>query len=63
MKKMSTGLIVYYDGYGSYDCPKSFLLMKPLKGFKQKNVLKCSFREFDNEENEHWTKLVLRRVR
>ena len=28
---MSTGSAVYYDGYGSYDCPKIFLRIKPLK--------------------------------
>ena len=63
MKKMSTGLSVYYDGYGSYDCPKKFLLIKPLKGVKQKKLEKCLSREFDNEKNEHWTKFVLRRIR
>ena len=61
-KKMSTVLSVYYDGYGSYDYPKNFLLIKPLKGVKKK-LEKCSSGEFDNEENEHWTKFVLRRVR
>ena len=61
MKKISTGSSVYYDGYGSYDCPKNFLLIKPLKGVRQKKLEKCSSREFDNEENEHWTKFVLRR--
>ena len=35
MKKMSTGLSVYYDGYGSYDSPKNFFLIKPLKGIKK----------------------------
>ena len=40
MKKMSTGLSVYYDGYGSYDCPKNFLLTKPLKEGKQKKIEK-----------------------
>ena len=63
MKKMSTGLSVYYDRYGSYDCSKNFLLIKPLKGVKQTKLEKFSSREFDNEENEHWTKFVLRRVR
>ena len=28
---MSAGSSVYYDKYGSYDCPKPFLLIKPLK--------------------------------
>ena len=60
---MSTGSSAYYDGYGSYDYPKNFLLIKPLKGVKQKKLGKCLSREFDNEENEHWTKFVLRRVR
>ena len=63
MKKMSTGLSDGYDGYGSYDCPQNFPLIKSLKGVKQKKFDKCSSREFDNEENEHWTKFVLRRVR
>ena len=31
MKKMSTGSSLYYKGYGSYDCPKNFLTIKPLK--------------------------------
>ena len=64
---MSTRLSVYYDGYGSCDCPKNVLLIKQTnKTNKQKNkkkLEKCSSREFDNEENEHWTKFVLRRVR
>ena len=29
---MSTGSSLYYDGYDSYDCPKTFLAIKPLKG-------------------------------
>ena len=33
---MSTGSTVYYDGYGSYDCPKKFLPIKPLKEVKKK---------------------------
>ena len=33
---MSTGLSVYYDGYGSYDCPKTFLSIKPVKGVEKK---------------------------
>ena len=49
MKKMSTGLSVYYDGYGSYDCPKNFLLIKPLRESNKKKLEKCSSREFDNE--------------
>ena len=28
---MSTGSTVYYGGYASYDCPKNFLRIKPLK--------------------------------
>ena len=60
---MSTGSSVHYDGYGSYDGPKNFLLIKPLNGVKQQKLEKCSSTEFDNEENEHWTKFVLRRVR
>ena len=28
---MSTKSSVYYDGYGSYDCAKIFLPIKPLK--------------------------------
>ena len=38
MNQMSTGLSVYYYGYGSYDCPKNVLLIKPLKGVKQKKI-------------------------
>ena len=60
---MSTGSTVYYEGYSSDDCPKNVLPIKPLKGVKQKKLEKCSFREFDNEENENWTKFVLRRLR
>ena len=33
---MSTGSTVYYDEYGSYDCFKNFLPIKPLKEFKKK---------------------------
>ena len=33
---MSTGPSLYYDGYGSYDCPKKFLSIKPLKEVKKK---------------------------
>ena len=33
---MSTESSVYYDGYGSYDCPKLFLRIKPLKGVETK---------------------------
>ena len=36
--------------------------IKPLKEVKQK-IKKCVTIEFDNEENEHWTKFVLWRVR
>ena len=61
-KKMSTGSSVYYDGYSSYDCPKNFLEIKPLKEVK-KIIIKCLSRKFDNEENEHRTKFVLRRAR
>ena len=28
---MSTGPRLYYEGYGSYGCPKNFLTIKPLK--------------------------------
>ena len=28
---MSTGPSLYYEGYGSYGCPKNFLTIKPLK--------------------------------
>ena len=49
-KKMSIGSSSYYDGYGSYDCPKKFLRIQPLK-----EVKKSIFRELDNEENEHRT--------
>ena len=38
MKNMRTGLSVYDDGYGSYDCPENFLLIKPLKGVQQKKI-------------------------
>ena len=51
---MSTGPSLYYDGYGSYDCPKNFLPIKPLKEVKKK----CVSREFDNGENEHCIKFV-----
>ena len=30
-KRMSTIPSLYYEGYGSYDCPKNFLAIKPLK--------------------------------
>ena len=43
------------DEQGSYDCPKNFLPIKPLKGVKKK----CVSRELNNEENEHRTKFVL----
>ena len=32
---MSTGPSLYYDGYGSYDCPKTLLAIKPLKEVKK----------------------------
>ena len=32
---MSTGSTVYYDGYGSYDCPKNFRPIKPLKAVEK----------------------------
>ena len=35
---MSTGPSLYYDGYGSYDCPKNVLPIKPLKEVKKKNA-------------------------
>ena len=54
---MSTGPSLYYDGYGSYDCPKKFFLIKPLKEVKK--IKKCVSRELNNEENEHRTKFVL----
>ena len=53
---MSTGPSSYYAGYGSYDCPKNVLLIKPLNGVKKK---KCVSRGLNYEENEHWTKFVL----
>ena len=28
---MSTGPSLYYEGYGSYGCPKNSLTIKPLK--------------------------------
>ena len=39
-KEMSTGLTVYYDGYGSYDCPKNLPPIKPLKEVKKKEIKK-----------------------
>ena len=33
---MSTKWTIYYDGYGSYDCPKDFLPIKPLEEVKKK---------------------------
>ena len=33
-----TGPSLYYDGYGSYDCPKIFLPIKPLKEVKKKKM-------------------------
>ena len=33
---MSTGPSLYYDGYGSYDCPHNFYLIKPLEEVKNK---------------------------
>ena len=56
---MSTGSTVYYDGYGSYDCPKIFLAIKPLKEVKKNKTKKSLSREFDNEENEHRIKCIL----
>ena len=50
---MSTGPSSYYDEYGSYDCPKNVLSIKPLKEIKKKQIKRCVSREFDNEENEH----------
>ena len=35
---MSTRPSFYYDGYGGYNYPKYFLLMKPLKEKKKKNA-------------------------
>ena len=55
---MSTGPSLYYGGYGSHDCTKNVLPIKPLKEVK-KNIKKCFSREFENEKNEHWTKFVL----
>ena len=40
-KKISTKWSICYDGYGSYNCPKIFLPIKPLKEVeknKQKNA-------------------------
>ena len=51
---MSTGPNLYYNGYGSYDYQKKILLRKPLQEVKKK-LKNCISREFDNEENEHWT--------
>ena len=51
---MSTGPNLYYNGYGSYDCQKKILLRKTLEEVKKK-FKNCISREFDNEENEHWT--------
>ena len=34
---MSTGPSSYYDGYGSYDCSKKCLPIKPLKEVKKKS--------------------------
>ena len=51
---MSTRQNLYYDGYGSYDYPKKILLRKPLEEVKKKQK-NCISREFDGEENEHWT--------
>ena len=61
-EKMSTGPSSYYNGYGSYDCPKKFLSIKPLKGVKKILMNKCVSRELDNEENEHRTKFLGWRV-
>ena len=54
---MSTGPSSYYDKYGSYDCPRKFRSIKPLKEVKKNK--KCVSRELNYEENEHWTKFVL----
>ena len=51
---MSTGPNFYYDGYVSSDYQKKILLRKPLQEVKRK-LKNCISREFDNEENEHWT--------
>ena len=61
-KKMSTESSVYYDGCSIYDYPKNFLAIKPFKEVK-KIKIKCLSRKFNNEENEHRTKFVLRRAR
>ena len=39
---MSTGPNSYYDGYGSYDCPKNVLPIKPLKEVKKKKKKNAS---------------------
>ena len=36
MKKMSIRLSLYYDGYGSCDCPKNFVSIELLKEDKKK---------------------------
>ena len=36
---MSSGPNLYYDGYGSYDCPKILLRIKPLKEVKKNTHL------------------------
>ena len=46
-KRTSSGSNVYYDEYGSYDCPKNFLVIKPLK--KIKNI---------NKQNAHLENLT-----
>ena len=43
MKKMSAGPSSYHDGYGSYDCPRNLLPIKPLKEVKK------------NASLENWT--------
>ena len=52
---MSTISSVYYEGYGSYDCPKIFLPIKRLKEIEKK----ISSREFDKEGNEHRINCIL----
>ena len=44
---MSTGPSSYYDGYGSYDCSKKILPIKPLKEVKKNKSRNASL--------ENWT--------
>ena len=51
-KRTNSGSSVYYEEYGSYDYPKNFLAIKPLK--KIKNM---------NKQNAHLENLTKKKMR